>query len=83
MDEQDSGRRQSSRHKRIRAERVEGSKIWNKNTQRIRNELADVQKLKHGKLREFVMSSLMDEKLEQENMKELMAKSLMNQVEPR
>ena len=43
MDKQDSGRRQSSRHTRIRVERLEGSKV--------------------GKI-QFVMSSLMDQKLE-------------------
>ena len=41
MGEQDSDGRQKSRHERIRAERVDGSKIAARNTQRIRHELAD------------------------------------------
>ena len=49
MDERDSGRGQSSRHKRIRAERVDGSKIGARRIER-----------------EFVLSSLMDQKLQQE-----------------
>ena len=45
-------------------------KIAARNTQRIRDELADgFEKLEQGKLKEFVTSSLMDHKLEQENMK--------------
>ena len=76
MDEQDSGRGQSSRH-RIRAERVAGSKIGTKNTQRIRDEHADGSKIGARRSeREFVVSSLMHPKLQQENMKESMAKSL-------
>ena len=55
--------------KRIRAERVERSKIGTRNTQIIRDEFADASKLENGKLRELVMRARRLSKLEQETRK--------------
>ena len=74
MDEQDSGRGQ----------RVDGSIIGTKKTQRILDELVDGSTLEHGKLRELATSTLMDQKNLSKKNEKLMAKSLMNQkVDPR
>ena len=64
---------------RIRAERVEGSKIGTRNTQRSRDELADGSKIGAWKIEGIRDEPLMVKKLEQEHMKELVAKSLVNQ----
>ena len=80
MDEQDSGRGQSPRHRRIRAERVEGSKFGSRDTRGNRDEFDDGSKIGAWKIernRDELVDGSKNRAIKHERY--LMAKSLVNQ----